>query len=183
MIKIFVTVSCIFLGLLIDLGWKEISLGYKRNYQTKYGNRNGSGNGNEAHGSLEEPQSPQQRLGLLSFHSQIEWKGNHEMMFQEIHQEFQSLLMSSELESDTNTARDWIISWNQTDEAVIDSKPLSGVTIPMSVTEVPLVRIRVNCSCRNPQELLNKFFSPSGLSLLHMVSAAAPPPLPSLSPL
>jgi hypothetical protein len=32
--KVFVTVSCIFLGLRIELGWKEVSFGYKRNYQS-----------------------------------------------------------------------------------------------------------------------------------------------------
>jgi hypothetical protein len=147
--KVFVTVSCIFLGLLVELGWKEISFGYKRNYQS-----------NVTFDHHEQQQA------VSSFHSRVQWKQNDSWIFEEIEREFRSLV---------SCESDWILSWNSS-EAIVDSKPLSGAAISMSVTEVPLVRIRINSSSQNPQHLLNKLFTPQGLSLLHLVSSL--PPLP-----
>lgn len=124
-----VTAGFILVGVLIDLGWKEISSGYKRNYQ----------NVNK----------------LDEFQSKIELQES-QLIFHQMEKEYRGLL-----ESDSN----WIPYWNST-EGIVDSKPLSGL---IYITEVPMVRIRANCSCNSPQTLLRQIFSTAGMLLLQSV--------------
>jgi hypothetical protein len=120
---------CIFIGLLVDLGWKEISSGYKRNFQNQ---------------TLLDDFQPKVELRSLDF------------LIHEAEEEYRRLM--------TSTSQ-WITYWNST-EAIIDSKPLSG---SISITEVPLIRIRANCSCQSSQQILKQLFSPRGFHLFHSV--------------
>jgi hypothetical protein len=132
--RIFLMISCIFLGLLIDLGWKEISSGYKRNFLNQ----------------AQDLPMDDVFLPKIQLRSQSE-------MIQEAEEEYRKL---------TSSSSRWVSYWNTTD-AIVDSKPLSG---SISVTEIPLVRIRANCSCQSPQQTLKQLFSPQGLHLLHSVT-------------
>lgn len=128
--KILLTVIGILIGLLVDLGWKEISSGYKRNFQNS--------------------------VKLDVFQSNIVLTRDTDLV-QDMEREYRTLMESNVV---------WTPYWNST-EAIVDSKPVSGI---ISVAEVPLVRILVNCSCKSPQYLLRGIFSPPGMSLLHSVS-------------